>query len=246
MLTRITNLLLFALVAWMFFGIHTIAISRGDPESLQSKVSGALDAYYAPDQFRVTADQKGNVTIEGQASTFYDKLNMFQIVARVKGVVTIDDRVTVNTPLVPDDIIRDNIRRALRDNSVILEPDKISVGVDQGLVILKGSVSYSNEKLMAETVSSWQDGVHGIDNEITVLLPRQVKTDENLKSILNEIVKNKFPLVKDRVSVNVKNGEVTLTGEVESPWEKISMKKEFMRVVGVKDVVENLTVHPID
>jgi osmotically-inducible protein OsmY len=152
----------------------------------------------------------------------------------------------VNTPLVPDDIIRDNIRRALRDNSVILEPDKISVGVDQGLVILKGSVSYSNEKLMAETVSSWQDGVHGIDNEITVLLPRQVKTDENLKSILNEIVKNKFPLVKDRVSVNVKNGEVTLTGEVESPWEKISMKKEFMRVVGVKDVVENLTVHPID
>jgi osmotically-inducible protein OsmY len=246
MLKQISSLILSVAIAWLIFGINGRAIAQTNTKNLQSRVESALDAYYMPDQFNVTADEKGKVTIEGQVNTFYDKLNMFQIVAGVKGVVHIDDNVVVNTPTVPDDIIKANIIRALRDNSVILEPDKISVSITQGLVILKGTVSYSREKLMAETVSSWEDGVLGIDNEIDVLPPKQVKTDENLKSILNEIIENKFPLVKGKVSVDVKNGDVTLTGEVGSPWEKINLKKEFMRVLGVRNVVENLTINAND
>lgn len=246
MTIRRSGLFLCVVIALLIFGNDGRAIAQGNAKDLQARVAAALDAYYAPDQYYVTVDDQGKVIIGGQVTTFYDKLNMFQIAAGVKGVVYIEDRVVVNTPLIADDIIKANIVRAIKDNSVILEPDKILVSVDQGLVILKGSVSYSNEKLMAETVASWEDGVLGVDNEIDVLPPQQVKTDENLKSVLNEIVKNKFPLVKDKVSIDVKNGDVTLAGEVGSPWEKISLKKECMRVLGVKNVVDNLIVKAND
>ena len=66
----------------------------------------------------------------------------------------IKDLVTVKTPSLPNDIIKANIIRTIKDNSVILEPDSISVTVNNGLVFLKGTVSYYQEKLMATTISS--------------------------------------------------------------------------------------------
>lgn len=149
----------------------------------------------------------------------------------------------VNTPIVPDDMIKTNIRRTIQDNSVILEPDKITVNVNDGMIFLRGTVSNYTEKIMATTISSWQDGVKGVENEINVLPSQEAKSDENIKSILNEIIQNHFPFI-DNFSITVINGNVTLEGNAQTLWEKNHLKEEFLQVLGVKSVVENLEVKP--
>ena len=233
---------LFITFICFFIWVSGNTIAQTSSGKLVSKVEAALNSNYM-NIFKISADEKGKVTIKGEVNTFYDRLNVFDIVAKVKGVKEIEDLVVVNTPSMPDNMIKVNIEDAIQDNSVIIEPDKINVNVNSGLVFLTGSVSYYKEKLMAETISSWQDGVKGIENDIKVLPSQQAKSDENIKSVLNEILINKFPLIKDKVNIKVNNGDVTLEGEVQTLWEKSNLTKEFLQVLGVKSVVENLKVN---
>jgi osmotically-inducible protein OsmY len=71
---------------------------------------------------------------------------------------------------------------------------------------------------------------------------RKARSDENIKSILNEIVENQFPLINGTVKISVKNGDVVLDGEVKNIWEKNNLKIECLQVMGVKSVVENLKI----
>jgi Predicted periplasmic or secreted lipoprotein len=218
------------------------ATVKSDKKDLESRVIAALSSYYMHELF-VSTDEEGTVSIRGEVDALYDKLNIYQIVSRIPGVKKIIDNVYVNTPIVPDDMIKTNIRRTIQDNSVILEPDKITVNVNDGMIFLRGTVSNYTEKIMATTISSWQDGVKGVENEINVLPSQEAKSDENIKSILNEIIQNHFPFI-DNFSITVINGNVTLEGNAQTLWEKNHLKEEFLQVLGVKSVVENLEVKP--
>ncbi len=215
--------------------------AQGDIGDLKSRVEAALNPY-SMHKLYVSVDEKGKVSISGEVDALYDRLDIYEIVSKIPGITEIKDLVVVNTPTLPDDIVNANIVRAIRDNSIIMEPDKITVTVSNGLVLLSGTVSYFKEKLMATTVSSSQDGVKGVENEITVMSSRKARSDENIKSILNEIVENQFPLINGTVKISVKNGDVVLDGEVKNIWEKNNLKIECLQVMGVKSVVENLKI----
>jgi osmotically-inducible protein OsmY len=241
---RRNNSFLFIIATWLFIGIVGSAIAQGDKKDLVSRVRAALSPYSLYG-LSVSVDTSGTVTIEGTVGALYDRLDIYQIVSRVNGVTGIKDLLDVQTLMLPDDIIKANVERTIKDNSIILEPDKIAVTVDEGVVFLDGTVSYYREKLMATTIASMQDGVKGVENRINVLPSREAKSDENIKSVLEEIVENHFPLVKGDVRIKVANGDVTLDGEVLSLWEKNHLKEEFLKIAGVKSVVENLIVKPV-
>ncbi len=238
-----TNAFLLMIAAWLFFGMVGSAIPQGDKKDLESRVRAALSSY-SMHLLSVRADEDGTVTIKGTVDAFYDRLDIFQLVSEVNGVTRIKDLVDVNTPTVPDDAIGANIIRTIKDNAIILEPDRITVTVNEGFVILDGTVSYYKEKLMATTIASWQDGVKGVDNRINVLPSQEAKSDENIKSVLDEIVKNHFQFVSSALSIKVANGNATVDGKVRTLWEKVHLKDEFLQVAGVKSVVENLEVQP--
>ncbi len=242
MVRNISVLLLLA--SFLVLGLVGSAIARGDAKALESRVRAAVSPYYMH-KLSVTAEEDGSVTIDGVVDAYYDKLDIYQRVSAVPGVTKIKDLVLVNTPLVPDAAIQANVERTIKDNSVILEPDKITVSVTEGLVFLEGTVSYPKEKLMATTIASWQDGVKGIENRIEVLASKEARSDANLKAVLDEIVKNHFPLVSRDISVKVENGVVTVEGTVQTLWDKSHLKEEFLQVAGVKSVVENLKVVPV-
>lgn len=226
----------------IFLGMTGSALAQSNHKDLEKRIYTALNSY-PTDKITVSADDRGVVTIGGDVDVLYDKLDIYQIVSKINGVTEIKDKMVVNTPIVADDVIKANVLRTIQDNSVILEPDKITVSVDKGMVFLRGTVSYYREKLMAATIASWQDGVQGIANEINVLPSQEVKSDENITSILNEILKDRFPL-SDGVRIKVTNGDVTVDGYVGNLWEKTHIKDEFMQVRGVKSVTENLQVKP--
>ncbi len=208
---------------------------------LAQRVKNAIDAEYWDNVFEVTADDSGRVEIQGDVRTLYDKYRIFDIISTVPGVTHITDNLEVVTENLPDNMVRDNIMNELKLVNSILEPDRINVQVDNGEVILNGKVSFYREKLMAETVASWQNGVTGITNNIEVLPADTARSDQNLKVVLDEILKYRFPLDKN-ISVTVNNGEVSVSGTVSRMWEKHQIAKTFAGVQGVKKVENQLQV----
>ncbi|NIS38206.1 BON domain-containing protein [Candidatus Saccharibacteria bacterium] len=234
------NIVKTILFVFLMLGLSVTAFAKMSAEQLADKVEGAIANYYYED-FKVTANQKGNVVIEGQINTMYDKYRIFEIASRVPGVRSITNKLIVNTQTLPDSIVQQNIEQELERVESVLEPDQINVTVTNGVVFLKGTVNFHREKKMARTVASWQEGVTGIVNELKVLPPQKAVSDQNLKDILGDILKDNFPLEKN-VRFTVEGGVVTLEGTADDLWSKKEIADEFAGVIGVKKVINNLEV----
>jgi osmotically-inducible protein OsmY len=231
---------LFVLVMLLSVGMAQVVFAA-DPEKLAVKVERAIDNYFYPETIGVKADADGKVILSGDVNSLYDRLRIYEIVSGVPGVTFIENKLVVNNELVPDKIILEDIRTNLDRSSSILEPDRIKVHIDKGFVFLTGEVSYYREKIMAETVASWEKGVKGIENEITVLPSKKAVSDDNLRVVLQEILKNRFGLDKN-VTFTVKDGLVTINGKTNTLWDDQKIKEEFSNVLGVKGVIDNIKV----
>ena len=212
-------------------------------KQLKDKVLAELARYYE-EEFDVSATDDGEVTIRGTVHTYYDKLRIFDIVSKIQGVKKIRNLVAIDTEPIPDKTIEAKIVQELHLAHSILEPDRIKVKVNNGIVFLSGEVSFYREKLEAQTLASWQEGVKGVVNEIKVLPPHKAVSDDNLRFILREVLKNQFPSVEKEVKFTVKNGVVTLTGRVHTIWQRSKIEEEFSRIRGVRKVINNLKIEP--
>jgi osmotically-inducible protein OsmY len=233
----------FALIMVMSVVMAQVLFAATDPKKLAQKVESAIGNYYL-ETFNVKADVSGKIVISGDVNSLFDRIRIYEIVTSVPGVIFIENKLNVNTEMVPDKIILENIRNELSRSSSILEPDRIKVNVTNGFVFLTGDVSYYREKIMAETVASWQQGVKGIENEINVLPSQKAVSDDNLKIVLQEILKNHFGIDKT-VTFIVQNGVVNLNGKTNTMWDKKKVEEEFSHVLGIKKVINNLEVAPV-
>jgi osmotically-inducible protein OsmY len=238
---RFINSSKITIFAFVLLLVPFLLFAQMSSENLVKKVENSISNYYTQN-FNISADNNGKVTIEGHVNSLYDKLRIYEIVSQVPGVKYIEDNIVVDTPALPDDVIQQNIAGELKLVSSIDEPDRIKIKVDNGLVFLSGDVSYYREKQMAETVASWQQGVKGIVNEIKVLSPAKAVSDSNLKIVIDEIIKNRFAL-DTGINFTVNNGVVTLNGTANSMWDKTELAKEISHLLGVKSVVNNLNVN---
>jgi osmotically-inducible protein OsmY len=234
----------FVFILMLGIGAAQVLHAAVDPKTLKSRVENAISVYYL-ETFNVKVETDGKVTLSGSVNSLFDRLRIYEIVTKVPGVTFIEDKLTVITPQLPDNIIMDNILEQIRQAPSIKEPDRIKVKVTNGLAILSGEVSFYREKIMAETVTSWQQGVKGIQNDIVILPPKKARSDENLKIILQEILKNHFPVNK-AATFTVQDGVVTLSGKTKLLWDKMKITEEFSKVIGVKKVIDNLETEPAE
>jgi osmotically-inducible protein OsmY len=227
-------------IASFLLSLVALSYAANDQSSLKDRVLNKIGNYYEGNNFDISTPGNGRIVIKGDVNTLYDKLRIYDLISQVPGVREIEDDLDVNTPMIPDDVIKQNIESELKLVHSILEPNRIKVTAHDGEVILSGDVSYFREKEMAETVASWEQGVTAISNQIQVLPSQQAVSDANIKTVLQEIMKNRFPM-NDKVSFTVNDGVVTLTGQAFSLWDKHQIDKQFSHVLGVKKVVNNLT-----
>lgn len=111
---------------------------------------------------------------------------------------------------------------------------KIDVSTENGIVTLSGSVDSYHAKLKAEEAAKSVKGVLAVVNNINV--KPIVRTDSQIRedvisALLADPVTESF-----EVDVNVDDGIVTLTGEVDSYTEKNVAEEVAERVKGVVDV----------
>lgn len=116
---------------------------------------------------------------------------------------------------------------------------KIDVSTENGIVTLSGSVGTYFAKLEAATTAESVKGVLGVINNIevepVVRLDSQIRGDI-VSALVADPVTESF-----EIDVNVEDGVVTLTGEVDSYTEKNIAEEVAQGVKGVIDVKNLLT-----
>jgi len=125
----------------------------------------------------------------------------------------------------------------------LLNAAEIGVIVKDGVVTLTGMVDRYAKKIDAEEAAKNVVGVKAVVEKIKVHLENDWKKNDNqiADEILN-IVNWYWESTKDRITVKVEDGWVTLGGELAWNYQKEAVNKAVNNIVGVTGVTNNITL----
>lgn len=143
--------------------------------------------------------------------------------------------------------VTDSVRKAL--DQANLHDVKVRQDRDKGVVTLTGQVAADADKAQAESITKSIVGSQVVADEIAVVPPGPGSSDaKTVNSDLDKGIEKNLDaaLIQNRlnkdVKYDVKNGVVTLTGEVNSQAKRAQVEKVAAGVPHVQQVVNELQV----
>ncbi len=109
----------------------------------------------------------GWVTLEGEVSDWFQRDAAVRVVRDLAGVRGLTNLLTVKRPTVEAEVIRAAIDSAL-DRQADHEPERIAVGVKNGVVRLTGAVRSWSEKRAVERACGFTGGVVRVENQLVI------------------------------------------------------------------------------
>ncbi len=131
------------------------------------------------------------------------------------------------------------------DDSV--DANDISVIVRDGVAELNGTVPTYASKLEAERNAYLVSGINDVVNNLAVEFPttETIPTDLEITTNIENKLKWNSQINSAGIRVETTNGIVTLSGMVDSFWEKTHAEDMALYTHGVIDVINDLTVTPV-
>jgi osmotically-inducible protein OsmY len=135
------------------------------------------------------------------------------------------------------------------ENELRWDPDvdatDVAVAVSKGVVTLTGFVRSYSEKWEAEVAAKRVAGVVGLANDIEVRLPgSDERPDPEIARDAISAIKAQLPVSWRDIKVIVKNGWVTLEGEVEWNYQRERAETAVRYLRGVKGVSNLVKLKP--
>jgi osmotically-inducible protein OsmY len=192
----------------------------------------------------------GDVSLDGTVGSAYEKDHAYEDVRRIKNVKSVKNQLNVvwwerrgsreEMPSYSDADLKKAVRDELNQD-IRLEDSDISINVAYGGVTLNGTVNSYYQKRIAEQDVQNVVGVGWVINNLFV----HVIMREDW-AILDDI---KFNFNTDAVTegfdigVKVNNGIVTLTGNVNTWYQKLHAEEIAEKVKGVRKVVNQIEIY---
>lgn len=123
-----------------------------------------------------------------------------------------------------------------------LDATLVGVSAQDGIVTLSGYVETYGAKLAAERAVRRVYGVKAVANELEVRLAAD-RIDPDLARDAIEALRNRID-VPPGVTVTVRNGFVTLAGNVEWMYQKMGAERAVRYLRGVRGVMNHIVVAP--
>jgi osmotically-inducible protein OsmY len=125
-----------------------------------------------------------------------------------------------------------------------IDATHVGVSVENGAVTLTGHVSTYSERLAAVRAAERVYGVKVVADELEVKLPGSISPDDtDIAEAIAQVLKWNT-LVPDTVEAEVRQGWVTLRGDVDWTYERHAAERAVRDVRGVKGVTNLITVKP--
>jgi len=175
----------------------------------------------------------GVVTLSGSVNNILSKDRAVRIAETIKAVRVVVNNIEVSPVYRSDEQIRNDVQKALL-NDPATESYEIDVKVDDGRVILTGTVESWAEKELAAEVAKGVKGIKELENEINIEYTEE-RTDFEITNEIKRRLESSVWIDEALVEVETENGEVKLSGTVGSASEK-SRVYSAAWVVGVESV----------
>lgn len=177
--------------------------------------------------------KNGIVTLSGKVNNILSKERATRVAETIKGVRSVINTIKVVPPQRSDKALSEDINAALLEDPAT-DSYEIGTVVENGKVVLTGTVDSWQEKMLAEKVVKSVRGVKKVDNNIGVRYKSE-RSDFEIKKDIQRNLENDIWVDDALLEVEVEDGKVTLSGTVGSADEKTRAVTDAW-VVGVHDV----------
>lgn len=211
-------------------------------ESLQKDVQDAIKwepLLHAAEIGVIVKD--GIVTLTGTVDSYTKKLEAEHAAKMVSGVKAVVEKIDIRYGSYgkkSDSEIASEIINAFRWNWSIPE-DKIKVKVENGWVTIEGTVNWNYQKESANDAVKNLLGVIGVTNKITI---KSDVADLVEKKEIEKALARNWTINHDNIKVKVAANEVTLSGIVNSYYEKDEAERIAWNAPGVNSVNNELSL----
>ena len=124
-----------------------------------------------------------------------------------------------------------------------IDETQIGVVVDDGIVTLTGFVDTYSKKIAAEKAVKKVAGVRAIAEDIEVKYGDEYKkTDKEIAKAAADALEWNASIPHDKIKIEVKQGTIYLSGELEWSYQKNAAKNIVQNLKGVRYVVNNIVL----
>ena len=143
-----------------------------------------------------------------------------------------------------DSDIKRDVEEEIKYDADVLSSD-IGVSVKSGVVALTGFVGSYSQKLQAEADAKRVSGVTGVANDIQVRIPSvDARPDPEIARDVVAQLKAEVPFSYEQIKSVVKNGRVTLEGNLWWNYQRMRAESATRRVKGVIGVSNQIKLAP--
>ena len=133
-----------------------------------------------------------------------------------------------------DKIIKQRIEDQAAD-TLSLRETKVDLAVEDGYVVLYGTVGLYIQKMLYEQIAWKTNGVVEVDNEIRVV-PGLPQSDAVIERKIMELVQTHRRFQGVEVNVTVKEGAVYIRTTLDHPRDVLFLKHRIAEIKGVIDI----------
>jgi osmotically-inducible protein OsmY len=187
------------------------------------------------------AVKNGVVTLTGIVDTNARRYGAIHAAERVHGVKAIAEDLIVKVPssyVRSDTEIAHAAVEALKWN-VEVPDQRVLVRVDDGWIVLEGTLDWEYQRKAAEFAVRYLTGVRGVSNTITI---KAGPTPADLRRRIEEALKRSAEVDSKRISIETAGGRVVLRGMVRSWTERRDAERAAWSAPGVIAVDDQIAI----
>lgn len=135
----------------------------------------------------------------------------------------------------------DKVLKKLVEDELAWEPSidaaDVAVTVEKGIVTLDGHVGTYAQKINAEATVKRVRGVRGFVDRLEILpFGAKYGSDEDIADRVAKVIEWDVTVPKDAVKIQVAEGHVTLTGQVDWQYQRFAAEQAVRKLYGIRGV----------
>ena len=133
-----------------------------------------------------------------------------------------------------DKVIKQRIEDQVAD-TLSLRKLKVDLAVEEGYVVLYGTVGLYIQKMLYEQIACKTEGIIEVDNEIRVV-PRSAQSDAVIERKIMALAQTHRRLQGVNIIVTAVNGAVQIRNTLDHPHDVLFLKRRVAEIEGVIDI----------